>query len=319
MSDSTLIDVHRQESSSSSSIKQVRASIVVLDKQRNSLHDTTDEIRKRRFSLRSHDSIASLVSMASLASSNKSWGGSSRRCFIDEDDDNDDDYDYDDSDYDSETTISEQDLASLASREDYDHEEDDDDSDSDDNEDNHHGDNNNNNKYASVCFELDNQACQLVQESWQTLQDLDQEQDDYKDVLGDTLLLCMMEIDPASRNALGISSFRSPRYGAMCRLLAEGLERIIHAMGASSQQQQQQGQGQEASDTRSFSFTKNEHLIRTAKTVMRDWKRQGVNVRLLVQDALVYSIQSNLPEASWSDQLDEAWQSTIVQMLQTLL
>ena len=318
MSDSTLIDVHRQESSSSS-IKQVRASIVVLDKQRNSLHDTTDEIRKRRFSLRSHDSIASLVSMASLASSNKSWGGSSRRCFIDEDDDDDDDYDYDDSDYDSETTISEQDLASLASREDYDHEEDDDDSDSDDNEDNHHGDNNNNNnKYASVCFELDNQACQLVQESWQTLQDLDQEQDDYKDVLGDTLLLCMMEIDPASRNALGISSFRSPRYGAMCRLLAEGLERIIHAMGASSQQQQQ-GQGQEASDTRSFSFTKNEHLIRTAKTVMRDWKRQGVNVRLLVQDALVYSIQSILPEASWSDQLDEAWQSTIVQMLQTFL
>lgn len=319
MSDSTLMDVPQDDS-----IKQVqaaappreppqrRASFVLENNsgccsllQHLQGEEAHEMIRKRRFSLRSHDSNVSLVSMASLASNLSSWG-SSKSCF-----------DEDESDCDSETTLSEQDLASLASREDCDHEEENNpDSDGDDHED-HDGDK----KYACFSFKFESQACQLVQESWQKLQDLDQEKDDYKDVFGDTLLLCMMEIDPASRNALGISSFRSPRYGAMCRLLAEGLEMIIHALGASSNQQQQQ-EGQETSDTTLASSTNssNEHfVIQTAKTVLRDWKRQGVNVRLLVQDALVYSIQSSLPPTAWSDQLDEAWQSTIVQMLQTLL
>ena len=300
MSDSTLIDVHEptKEVIRVASPRSPRSQYVLetrhWDRDHSSqsslgrwdeLEETTDERRRRSFSLRSDDDIASLVSMASAASRSRG----SRSNFDDDDDDDDDD---DESTvYDSESTLSDEHSSSIAS---FDEEHDVNDAYDDDFDEE-------NKNHLSLEFDIE--ACRLVQDSWRTLQGFDEEED-YRKVLGDTMLLCMMEVDPSSRNALGISSFRSPRYGKVCCLLGDGVEKLVNGL---------------AQATPAETAAANQNLLRTARTVFREWERQGVNVRLLVQDALVYGIQSSLPPDVWTDQLDNAWHSTLVQLFHTLL
>ena len=210
---------------------------------------TNEEKRKRAFSLHSNASVGSINSLALHSTSHHSCNGSS---------------------VDDESSIAEEKSHVNSMADGFD----DDDSSLNPAE---------SSRLAAEDWEWDPAQAKLVQDSWLTLQTFDAQSKDYRQFLGDTLLLRMMEVDPGSRAALCISSFQSPRYGQICHLLAEGIGKMVQTISDSASDEKPQLA-----------------IIGSARRVLDDWRRQGVHSQVLVQQALLYAIQASLPLKAWT-------------------
>jgi hypothetical protein len=130
---------------------------------------------------------------------------------------------------------------------------------------------------------MDPKHCVLIQESWKTMKQ--EKGEDYREQLGEQLILRMMEMEPSSRSALGISSFRSPRYGKICNMLVDTAEAFIQMLGPN--------------------FCEAECI-----EMGEEWKHEGIDPSL-VKDALSHCVKSSLPADSWTENVAEAWQATL--------
>ena len=246
------------------------------------------QLRKANFSLRSMDSVGSLLSMASAASGTSCSHHS---------------YEVDD---DSESTV-EDDFDEAASFDSYDS--------------NNQGDRCPTSSASSTnttiveelqTLNLDEEHCEIVCSTWENLckqenaEEIRTEDDDYRDFLGEQIMLRMMHVDPRSRSALGISSFRSPRYGKLCHLLVDTTEQLVLGVITACRQQH-------------LMQNKN-HIQNTSKLLQSladGLTKEGFDLRLL-KEAILFGIQSSVSPRVWTAEVQQAFRQTFLPLLETM-
>lgn len=226
-----------------------------------------ETLRKKCFSIESKSSMTSLASMASVVS-----GATSYRS---ECEDNDDD----------ESTIEDDngDDASAYSS----------DSSSDDI------------GWCTLDLNVDLDSRITVQTTWEGLSSKNEtgniadEEDDHRYLVGEQTLHYMIELEPKSRASLGISSYRSPRYGAMCLLVGDTIEQLVEKVIPACTP---------------FSMELHEEFV---LPLAHRLIKEGFDMNL-VKDSALHGIKSCVEPHIWDDHVDRAFQDALMPILQIM-
>jgi hypothetical protein len=245
------------------------------------LEDATEKLRKASLSLRSMDSMSDLLSMSSFASWTSrswSWTSGSGEGEVDESDD-------------ESTVVLGNEIDNVGEK----------DSVSPSNSQGSVATNDSDWKHSceKILASIDTEHGRIVMASWRRFcseQGNNTNQDDFLEFLGEQIILRILQLDPRSRAVVGISSFRSPRYGKMCILLGNTVHRLVQLL-----------------DQRE-SPSKNHLELRSISISLR---REGFDLRL-VEDALLYGVESGVSPSSWTAGIEEAWENTIPLFLQAM-
>eukprot|EP00977_Amphora_coffeiformis_P005101 scaffold1071_cov166-Amphora_coffeaeformis.AAC.9 len=161
-------------------------------------------------------------------------------------------------------------------------------------------------EWEQLSDNLDPEQCRTVQDSWKLLKTINahnegnkkQSEEDYRDFLGEQVILRMMHVDPSCRFSMGISSFRSPRYGKLCHLLVDSVESLVQGLGKNGKPP--------------VSLT-----CERIHALGRSLHKEGMEP-LLVMETLMYGLQGSFPKIEWTEQVEQAWEATILNILQLM-
>lgn len=106
----------------------------------------------------------------------------------------------------------------------------------------------------------------------------------YEEDVGEAIIMAMMDLDPKTRENLRIKSFRSPRFGEICRAMADLIDMVVTLLGPDLD---------------------DEDLIDAGE----GFREQGIDLNLFSQ-CVSAGIQARLTKRLWNDEVESAWQTT---------
>lgn len=138
----------------------------------------------------------------------------------------------------------------------------------------------------------------------------------YRELVGEQIFLRMTEEHVGSRVALGLHSFRSPRFVRLCDVLCESLDAIVSMVSNGPAGIMLELDTQQPQDQRQYACDGDDaDCALLLEGEQATWSREGLNPRW-ISTVLVEGLQGCLPEEEFSEQVAESWNATVVQVLE---
>jgi len=114
----------------------------------------------------------------------------------------------------------------------------------------------------------------------------------YEEDVGEAIIMCMMDLDPKTREKLRITSFRSPRFGEVCRAMSDLVDLVVTLLGPDLDDEDLWEAGER-------------------------FREEGINLELFAK-CVSAGIRVRLPPKYWSSKVESAWQSTFEMLLPSM-
>lgn len=106
----------------------------------------------------------------------------------------------------------------------------------------------------------------------------------YEEDVGEAIIMAMMDLEPKTRENLRITSFRSPRFGEVCRAMADLIDMVITLLGPDLD---------------------DEDLLEAGE----GFREEGINLTLFSQ-CVSAGIEARLSKKYWNSEVESAWRTT---------
>ena len=106
----------------------------------------------------------------------------------------------------------------------------------------------------------------------------------YEEDVGEAIIMAMMDLEPKTRENLRITSFRSPRFGEVCRAMADLIDMVITLLGPD---------------------VDDEDLLEAGE----GFREEGIDLTLFSQ-CVSAGIEARLSKKYWNNEVESAWQTT---------
>lgn len=135
---------------------------------------------------------------------------------------------------------------------------------------------------------LDSKKIVTVSNTWARVK----RKEGYEEDVGEGIIICMMDLDPRTREKLRISSFRSPRFGEVCRAISDLLDLVVTLLGPDLD---------------------DEDLFEAGER----FREEGIDLEIFSQ-CVSAGIQVRLSKKLWSSEVESAWRNTFEMLIPSM-
>ena len=114
----------------------------------------------------------------------------------------------------------------------------------------------------------------------------------YEEDVGEAIIMTMMDLDPKTRENLRITSFRSPRFGEVCRAMADLIDMVVTLLGPDLD---------------------DEDLLDAGE----GFREEGIDLKLFSQ-CVSAGIQARLSKKHWNEEVESAWRTTFTLLIPSM-
>lgn len=114
----------------------------------------------------------------------------------------------------------------------------------------------------------------------------------YEEDVGEAIIICMMDLDPKTREKLRIKSFRSERFAQVCRAMSDLIDMVITLLGPDLD---------------------DEDLFEAGE----GFREEGIDLELFSQ-CVSAGIQARLNKKHWNKHVESAWQETFKMLVPSM-
>lgn len=114
----------------------------------------------------------------------------------------------------------------------------------------------------------------------------------YEEDVGEAIIICMMDLDPKTRENLRITSFRSERFAQVCRSMADLIDMVVTLLGPDLD---------------------DEDLLEAGE----GFREEGIDLDLFSK-CVSAGIQARLNKKHWNKEVESAWKKTFEMLIPSM-
>ena len=114
----------------------------------------------------------------------------------------------------------------------------------------------------------------------------------YEEDVGEAIIICMMDLEPKTRENLRITSFRSERFTQVCRAMADLIDMVVTLLGPDLD---------------------DEDLFEAGE----GFREEGIDLQLFSQ-CVSAGIQARLNKKHWNAEVESAWKKTFHMLIPSM-